>query len=228
MYLLINNYFLTKNIKQAEAITFAFNFSLISFALVILLYKYKTQESLYNLERLERDIIIHKIDESEIKMRLQEEFLGHEIGEWLTNELKNLKSKAELAIDFYKKAEHFCTDEYKDSITKKFEESIVNLKDKNPKIIEEKASEFIKKDYEIFRSELNKVFDNYLNKYKSLSHLLNVSLLSFQDRDPYLKEILSNTLKDVSDVMNDISTQGDNTKEKIELKYSSFFTNKKS
>ncbi len=226
LFSLINIYFQTQNTNLAEVITFAFNLSLICFALVTLIYIHNTQESLHNLERLERDIIIHKIDESEIKMRLQEEFLGHEIGEWLTNELKDLKSKAETAIEFFKKEEHFYTDEYINSITKKIEESIVNLKDKNRKIIEEKAKEFFKIDMKIFFTEAEKVFDNYYNKYMSLFHWLDFALLSFQDRDPYLKEILSNTLKDLSDIKNDISTQMHNTKEKLKLKQASFFTSK--
>ncbi|MGQ3685801.1 MAG: hypothetical protein ACUBOA_12480 [Candidatus Loosdrechtia sp.] len=85
IYFLIN-YIKTPNIR-VEIVTLAFNFTLISFGFVTLLRTQSTKTKLSILEQLERDIIIHNINENDIKARLQEEYLGQEIGEWLTVKL---------------------------------------------------------------------------------------------------------------------------------------------
>jgi len=76
--------------------TAALDFSLIIYGLFMLFIQNKGREHLNGLARLERDIVIHDISQSEIFERLQDDHLGRYVGDWLEQRIRVLREKGEV------------------------------------------------------------------------------------------------------------------------------------
>lgn len=72
-------------------ILLALNSSIVLIILVMLRSKIGASTSLVTLERLERDIVMHGIDAQQICRILEEEYLGRNIGDWLKEELSEMR-----------------------------------------------------------------------------------------------------------------------------------------
>jgi hypothetical protein len=53
-----------------------------------------SQARMEAFDALERDIIFHNLDMEQAKLRIAEEYLGHEMGEWLSAKVESLKGTA--------------------------------------------------------------------------------------------------------------------------------------
>lgn len=72
----------------------AFNTTLIVWALAMLMKSYRAANSLALFEKLERDIIMHNLTDSQIRDRLEAEYLGQELGGWIGSQIKLIRSHA--------------------------------------------------------------------------------------------------------------------------------------
>jgi hypothetical protein len=71
----------------------AFDIALIVFGLIVLYRNSITQRSLSRMACLERDIVIHNLSDDQILDRLQDEFLGSYVGDWLERLIKEIKEE---------------------------------------------------------------------------------------------------------------------------------------
>lgn len=90
-YMLLN--YLPLTVLQ-PVLTFTFDL-----VLIVLAIKYLSSSTFQNgriekISSLERDIIFHELSTDEIKKRIQEEFIGHEFGEWLKNKVNEVRKEA--------------------------------------------------------------------------------------------------------------------------------------
>lgn len=196
LYALIDNYFQTSTIKLTEVTTLAFNLSLFSFALILLLRRQSAQITLSNLERLERDIIIHRIEETEIKQRLEEEFLEHELGEWLKLKLSEVKQKADSLLQQSQEADEFCTD---------YSELGQGLRYEKFGRMHE------------YEDNLKTKFNEYIEKFNRLWKWLDFAMqIPTIKTDSYLIEILSKTTKDLNEIRKEVCDKVESAIGKIE------------
>lgn len=100
--LLIGNAFVLLDYvsENPESLLMTFNVSLLLIVITILARLQTYKESLYDLHNLERDIILHNIDNLEIVNRLERNFLGHQIGEWLDSLVRNVNEKSNKITEF--------------------------------------------------------------------------------------------------------------------------------
>lgn len=84
----------------------ALDLSLISFGLFLLARRSQTNEYLSRLSKLERDVIIHELSKEDISQRLQDEFLGNYVGDWIERFLQEVRDKSEAVSKLSKKAEN--------------------------------------------------------------------------------------------------------------------------
>lgn len=77
----------------------AFNTSLIIFGLLFLFNQKGTYKDLDRLASLERDAIIHELSDKEIMERLQDEYLGRYVGDWISELLKEIRGIGESLCD---------------------------------------------------------------------------------------------------------------------------------
>ena len=184
LYTLIDNYYQTSTIKLTEVTTLAFNLSLFSFALIFLLRRQSAQITLSNLERLERDIIIHRIEENEIKQRLEEEFLEHELGEWLKLKLSEVRQKADSLLQQSQEADQFCEDYNELEQGLRYEKF-------------GRMQEYMDK----LKTKLNEYIEKFNRLWKWLDFAMQIPNIK---TDSYLIEILSNTTKDLNDIRKEV------------------------
>ncbi|MBN1005075.1 hypothetical protein [Amphritea pacifica] len=77
----------------------AFDISLLIFGCFFLFRNGKTDERLDRLASFERDILVHNLSEKEIIERLQDDFLGKYLGDWISQKLSDIKEKAQVLIN---------------------------------------------------------------------------------------------------------------------------------
>ncbi|MDY6993158.1 MAG: hypothetical protein SVR94_11215 [Pseudomonadota bacterium] len=90
---------------SGDHIIFSMNVSILLFLFEYLVSS-KTRESrLDSLLSIERDIVLHNIPEEQIRVRLEDEVIGRQFGDWIADKIKNVKERAkeliELADDEY-------------------------------------------------------------------------------------------------------------------------------
>ncbi|MCH7501412.1 MAG: hypothetical protein IH886_15675 [Nitrospinae bacterium] len=171
-----------------------FNATLIIFFLPNFYYLFFSHYSLKSLENLERDILLHQIEEGEIKTRLEEELFGQEIGSWLSEKIKEVKKEAEI---FLEEINNF--DDFKNEI----EGLDPNLRFEKKERIKEK--EKITKDK----------YDRYRNTSLKISQWLgNWVKYGSLDSDEYLQEVFRKNLKELERIR-------DNLSEIVKLKFGS-------
>jgi len=73
---------------------FSFDVLLVILILVMLLKATSVDETSTRLEALERDAVLHGLEQTTIRERIQEELLGFEAGEWLRKKISLVRSKA--------------------------------------------------------------------------------------------------------------------------------------
>lgn len=78
----------------SPVISVALNLSLILFCLVLLMKLDRSNRYSVFLEKLERDIVLHNLSAKEIKSRLEQEYLGRELGHWLGEQIDLLRNGA--------------------------------------------------------------------------------------------------------------------------------------
>jgi hypothetical protein len=78
----------------ANVLTFSLDIALLSFAINFLFRSQSESDRIAKINELERDIVFHDIPVDEIRNRLQEDFLGHELGEWLRNRVNQVRLEA--------------------------------------------------------------------------------------------------------------------------------------
>lgn len=94
-YSLAKEYVLSSYEYKHVSLIVSFNTTIILILLDELRIKKSRSTNLVALERLERDIIMHDIDEPQIKRALEEEYLGRAIGDWLRQELSRVAEKSD-------------------------------------------------------------------------------------------------------------------------------------
>ena len=77
---------------------------LVTLILLILLTSTRSDRTSERLEALERDIVLHNLEQDKIRERIQDELLGYEAGEWLRNKVSQVRQKAEQIRDVTGKA----------------------------------------------------------------------------------------------------------------------------
>jgi len=82
-----------------------FDITLAIFGLCSLVAQTNNKSNPAKLLRLERDVLIHSLDEAATLERLQDELFGHYVGSWIDRRLELLTNKAEKAIQHAEKAE---------------------------------------------------------------------------------------------------------------------------
>ena len=98
------------NPENAIKYKLVLNVSLISYGLYFLLKKSEKDEYLSRLVKLERDVIMHNLDEDQIVKRLGDEFLGNYIGDWIEDLLREIRQKSDAAVQFSKKSDEVIKD----------------------------------------------------------------------------------------------------------------------
>lgn len=84
-----------------------FNLSLLLIAITGVSRLQMQKETLYDLNNLERDIVLHDLDKSEIIKRLEKSVLGHQLGDWLDSLSKNVNEKSTLLVESIQGIEKF-------------------------------------------------------------------------------------------------------------------------
>lgn len=87
------------SINVAKMHAAAFDTTLLMFGCFLLFRSGKTDERLDRFARFERDIIVHNISEKEILERLQDDYLGRYVGDWISDILLEVKEKAEALVE---------------------------------------------------------------------------------------------------------------------------------
>ncbi len=72
----------------------AFNTAIAIWALTMLMKSYRASNALAFFEKLERDIVMHGLSEAEIRDRLEQEYLGSELGAWIGKQVGLIKEYA--------------------------------------------------------------------------------------------------------------------------------------
>lgn len=83
-------------------LTCSFDLAVIAVALISLIAAQSESNRTRGIELLERDIVFHDLSTEQIRNRIQQEFIGHEIGEWLTiklDEVRKLAAEVEKLAD---------------------------------------------------------------------------------------------------------------------------------
>lgn len=88
----------------------AFNLSLISIGICMLNGFTSSKGYLLKLSTLERDIVLHELNEKDISERLKDEFLGHYIEDWVESSLKKTREKLTSFEDTLNKANSVVTE----------------------------------------------------------------------------------------------------------------------
>lgn len=126
----------------------SFDLSLIIFTLILLFRTKIARKKIDKIVELERDIVFHGLDDSEIRARIQDEIIGNEIGDWLKERIIDVREKAIALGEHADKAKTFC-EEYNglDSNLKherkgRLEEYLTNLESTQEQYFEESTKLF--------------------------------------------------------------------------------------
>ena len=76
-----------------ESLIFSVQFCIALIGISVFIRNINTQDAVLVLDKLERDIVLHQISESEIKLRLQEHF-GYEINEFISVKITEMRDLA--------------------------------------------------------------------------------------------------------------------------------------
>ena len=95
IYALSDSYLHLKYGNPEQQIRLAFNVSLSLYIVLILRNLTHHGRSLIALENIERDIVMHDIDGAEAKRRLEDEYLGRQLGDWIITEFQEIREMAD-------------------------------------------------------------------------------------------------------------------------------------
>lgn len=95
-------YFILTCISQATlkpVLICSFDAALISLALIYLSHQRAQSSRIDQILSLERDVVFHDLSDEEIKFRIQEEFIGHEFGDWLNSKVTEIRVETSKLIE---------------------------------------------------------------------------------------------------------------------------------
>lgn len=163
------------NTNKAIIFTAAFDLSLIILGIFYLVDLYNIDFYLKRLSKLERDIVLHELNEAQIKERLQDELLGIYIGDWLENRIKKIKSNRELLQNHINDA---------DTIIEEISTADVNSKREKMATVK------------IYIDKLHSYSNDYNNSVTSLlDWLKSAALFSYTGKDEFIKSIVEDKVK---------------------------------
>lgn len=77
----------------------SFDAALIAIALIYLSNQRAQSSRIEQILSLERDVVFHDLSDEDIKFRIQEEFIGHEFGDWLNNKVSEIRVESSKLIE---------------------------------------------------------------------------------------------------------------------------------
>ncbi len=170
--------------------------ALIAMVLQLFLSFLAESDKLETLDNLERDIVLHGIPVTEIKLRLQDEHLGHEFSSWLSAQMATLEDDTkELNIVLNKESEFFQRLSKIDRIHKHDRMDLITEYETELNLCCEKI--------ENLREKLNKCFVKLLESVKHDSYLLTL----IQQHIAQAKQIPDNSLLNAKLLLNKLANE---------------------